>query len=218
MQRVTLDAVIGRHLDVDVCSQCRAFWFEPFETIHLTPASTLRLFAMIADQSKAAAAPAFPTTSHCPQCGALLLLTHDRQRNTAFTYWRCDAGHGRFTPFVDFLREKDFIRALSPQQIAELRRNIQTINCAHCGAAIDLAHDSACGHCGAPLSMLDTQKMVDMAKGMEKPGRAAAPVVLPPAHVRSDITALFTGEDPSSLSLVDLGLQAAAEWLRGFVD
>src|SRR6266568_862398 len=157
MQRLTLDAVLGGQVDIDVCTQCRAFWFEPFETLHLRPASTLKLFSLIAHPN--AAATAFPTTSHCPQCGAQLRLTHDRQRNTPFTYWRCDAGHGRFTPFIDFLREKDFIKPLSPQQIAELRQSVQTIHCGNCGAAIDLAHDSTCGHCGAALSMLDLSKV-----------------------------------------------------------
>jgi hypothetical protein len=217
MQRLTLDAVLGANVDVDVCTQCRAFWFEPFETIHLTPASTMKLFTFIADRAGEAAATSFPTTSHCPKCGALLLLTHDRQRNTGFQYWRCDAGHGRFTPFADFLREKDFIRPLSPQQVAELRQSVQTIHCANCGAPIDLTRDSLCSHCGAALSMLDMKKMADMAKGLEKPGRP--PATLPhPARERSDIGALFTGEDYGSLSLVDLGLKAVAKWLGELVD
>src|SRR6266568_427513 len=158
MERMTVEGVLGRPVDIDVCRRCRAFWFEPFETVHLTASSTVKLFAIISEQSTAAAA-SFPAASYCPQCGARLLLTHDRQRNTAFQYWRCDRGHGRFTPFVDFLREKDFIHPLSPAQIAELRQNVQTIHCASCGAAIDLAHDSTCGHCGAALSMLDLSKV-----------------------------------------------------------
>jgi hypothetical protein len=205
MQRLTVDAVLGAKLDVDVCTQCRAFWFEPFETIHLTPASTMTLFALIAEGA-GSAGTAFPTTSNCPKCGARLLLTHDRQRNTPFTYWRCDAGHGRFTPFVDFLREKDFIRPLSPQQITELRQNVQTIHCANCGAAIDLAHDSTCAHCGAVLSMLDMGKIASL------PVSAAAPAR--PARLNdANIGALFEYEDPREMSLIDLGLRAVAKWL-----
>lgn len=193
MERLTVDAVLGATVDVDVCTQCRAFWFEPFETLHLTPASTLRLFKLIAEST---AGGSFPTTSACPACGAALVLTHDRQRNTPFTYWRCDAGHGRFTPFVDFLREKDFIKPLSPQQITELRQTVQTIHCANCGAPVDLAHDSACAHCGAALSMLDMKKMAEMVK------RPVPPVlVLPPVHEHAPET------------LIDLGLRAVAKWL-----
>src|SRR5712691_3067993 len=164
MQHQNLEAVLGTSVDINFCLGCRAFWFEPFETLHLTRGSTLKLFAVIADQAPAVAASSVPNACYCPKCDARLLLTRDRQHNTSFQYWRCDRGHGRFTSFVDFLREKDFIRPLSPQQIKELRKNIQMINCSNCGAAIDLTRDSVCGHCGSPLSMLDTKKMAEMAK------------------------------------------------------
>ena len=207
MQRLTLDATLGKTLDVDVCTQCRAFWFEPFETIHLTPASTLMLFSLIAKD--AGASGAFPTVSHCPQCGQELRLTHDRQRNTPFTYYRCDAGHGRFTPFVDFLREKDFIKPLSPQQINELRQSVQTIHCGNCGAPIDLTRDSLCSHCGAALSMLDLSKVTRL------PEAAATPTPTRPATRLNDadIGALFEFEDRSEMSLIDLGLRAVAKSL-----
>jgi len=204
MERLTVDAVLGAKLDVDVCTQCRAFWFEPFETIHLTPASTLRVFTLIANA--AGNAGAFPASSQCPKCGAPLLLTHDRQRNTPFTYWRCDNGHGRFTPFVDFLREKDFIKPLSPQQLNELRQSVQTIHCGNCGAPIDLTRDSACAHCGAALSMLDLSKVTRLPAAVPAPAR--------PAHLEdADIGALFEYEDPREMSLIDLGLRAVAKWL-----
>ena len=65
------------------------------------------------------------------------------QRNTRFEYLRCPNGHGRLTTFVEFLKEKDFIRPLSARQIAELRESLQTINCSSCGAAVDLAASTA---------------------------------------------------------------------------
>ena len=203
MDRLTLDAVLGAKLDVDVCTQCRAFWFEPFETLHLTPASTLRLFSLIAEG--AGSASAFPTTSHCPQCGQQLRLAHDRQRNTPFIYYRCDAGHGRFEPFIDFLREKDYIKPLSPQQINELRQSVQTIHCGNCGAPIDLTRDSACQHCGAALSMLDLSKVTRLP--------ASTSPTRPTRLNEADIGALFEFENPHELSLIDLGLRAVAKWL-----
>ena len=61
------------------------------------------------------------------------------QRSTRFEYFRCPHDHGRLTTFFDFLKEKDFVRPLTPPQIAELRKNIQVVNCSNCGAPIDLA-------------------------------------------------------------------------------
>ena len=212
---MTVDGVMGTSVDVHYCLQCRGFWFEPFQTLHLTRNSVLKLFAVITDPSTGAATP-FPNVCYCPKCNGQLHLTHDRQRATAFQYWRCELEHGRFTSFVDFLREKDFIRPLSPQQITELRQNIQVINCSNCGAPIDLAKNSICEHCGSPLSMLDTKAMIEMAKGSVQP---AAPEA---AHEPGQMAALLASRalinrgagTSSSPSLVDLGLLMVARWLR----
>lgn len=211
MRTLTVEAVLGATADVHACLACRAFWFEPYETLHLTRASTLNLFKMIADQTVQAGP--FPKMSYCPICNARLLLTHDRQQNTSFQYWRCEAGHGRFTSFTDFLREKDFIRPLTPLQIAELRKSIQMINCANCGAPIDLGKDSACPHCGAPLSILDAKKM--MAAG------SPTPTAQPPAHPHSDVNSLLASHglpplrhETSAVDLIEHGLATIAQWLR----
>src|SRR6185436_20316625 len=58
MQRLTLDAVLGKTVEVDACTQCRAFWFDPFESLHLTPVSTRSLFRLIAGGAAATAFPA----------------------------------------------------------------------------------------------------------------------------------------------------------------
>jgi hypothetical protein len=230
MQRLTLDGLLGVSVEIDLCLRCRAFWFEPFETIHLTPASTLKVFGLIAAHSGEAATSPFPTSCHCPRCGGHLILTHDRQRNTPFQYYRCDSGHGRFTPFVDFLKEKDFIRPLSPDQIRELRQNIRMINCSNCGAPIDLAKASVCDHCGSPLSMLDAARMRQLAAETQKSCPAVETTMASQAsesHQRDlEVAALFErlkfsarhNEDSSSNSLIELGLQGVAEWLRDLMD
>jgi hypothetical protein len=82
-------------------------------------------------------------------------VTHDLQRTTRFTYYRCPNGHGRFTPFVQFLREKDFIRPLSPAELARLRKTIRVVQCSSCGAPVDLEKDTACPYCRAPIAILD---------------------------------------------------------------
>lgn len=216
MQRLTVEAVLGATMQIDVCSRCRAFWFDPFESIQLTPASTLRLFQLIAEQASAGGSAPWPLACNCPKCGARLLPTHDRQRNTPFEYLRCEVGHGRFTRFTDFLKEKDFIRPLSSQQIHELSQSIRMIHCSNCGASIDLAKSSACGHCGSPLSILDIRKMAEMASQVHT-------VLQPPPALTQphrEISALITGrakDDRSSFNLVDAGLRAVAEWLRHLV-
>ena len=217
MSDVTVEGVLASKIVVSACASCRAFWFEPFETEHLTRGSTLLLFKMIADQG-AASTTAFPTVSHCPVCSRVLVLTHDWQRSTAFQYWRCDQGHGRFTSFVDFLREKDFIKPLTPQQINDLRQNIQMVSCSNCGAPIDLANGSVCPHCGAALSMLDMAKLKQLTTG---PVHPAAPQPTAADHDNHLLSALVASRLASAephpqrpSNLIDLGLQTVVQWLR----
>src|SRR5919109_1451256 len=154
MHEETFDGHLGRSVEVDLCFSCQAFWFDARESLSLTPGSTLRLFKLIGDRS-GRSQPSEADLAKCPRCRGRLRQTHDMQRATRFQYLRCPNGHGRFITFFDFLREKDFIRPLSAAQVAELRRNVQAVNCSNCGAPVDLGRGSVCAHCGSPLSMLD---------------------------------------------------------------
>src|ERR1700730_7464350 len=193
MTRLTLEARLGTTLEIDMCSLCRAIWFDRFEDLHLTPGATLKIFKVISEPAGRPTAP-FPTVLHCPRCHARLLLTHDMQRRTPFQYWRCDNGHGRLMTFGNFLQEKYFVRPLTPQQLEELRQNVQTINCSNCGAAINLVNDSVCAHCGAAVSMLDLQQMartvgqLQAAAAGPQPADGPTPSAAPPGP--SDIEAL----------------------------
>ncbi len=82
-------------------------------------------------------APEDRDLAKCPRCGAQLRRTQDMQRATRFEYFRCPNDHGRLITFFDFLKEKDFVKPLTPHQIAELRRNVESINCSNCGAPVD---------------------------------------------------------------------------------
>jgi endogenous inhibitor of DNA gyrase (YacG/DUF329 family) len=139
---------------VDVCVACQAIWFDAFESLQLTPGATLALFDTIR-KSPPPLGHALPSRLPCPRCTAPLAMTHDLQRTTRFTYYRCDFGHGRFTPFVQFLREKDFIRPLSPAELARLKETIRVVQCSSCGAPVDLEKDAACPYCRAPIAILD---------------------------------------------------------------
>ncbi len=216
MAAQSLDGQLGATVDVDVCAACRVIWFDRYESLQLAPASTIRLFKLIADRDRTAPAPV-REPKKCPRCDIRLLPTHDRQRNTPFSYWRCPREHGRLIGFFDFLREKDFVRPLSPEQLAELRRNVQTINCSNCGAPVDLVHDSACSHCGTPLSMIDLTQIADMAAQTRQAG-APADGGAPAKTV--DIDALFEAikaahvqEPRSAPGLLDAGFDLIARWL-----
>lgn len=158
MTNLALEGRLGPALDIDLCPACRAIWFDQYEDLRLAPSATLKVFGIISEKSAAAPSP-LTGTLRCPRCQTRLLVTHDLQRTTRFQYWRCDGGHGRLMTYIDFLREKDFVRPLTAQQLDELKKNVQTINCSNCGAAIDLANDSVCRHCGSAISMLDLQQM-----------------------------------------------------------
>jgi len=216
MTALTLDGQAGTAVQIDLCDACQAFWFDRYESLRLTPGSTLRLFSRMGQQ-RPAGAPTRPGAL-CPRCGGALRLTHDRQQSTPFVYWRCERGHGRFISFLDFLRQKDFIRPLTLQQVAALRDNLQAVNCANCGAPVDLARETVCGHCGSPLSMIDVPHMQRMVEQLKK---AAAPRPLDPAlpmrleQVRRETEEHFAAASSRghSWSLVGDGLRLLGQWL-----
>jgi hypothetical protein len=85
----------------------------------------------------------------------LLALTHDLQHATRFVYYRCRYGHGRFTPFFQFLREKNFVRPLDAAELARLKESVRTIRCTSCGAPVDIERSTVCPYCQAPIMALD---------------------------------------------------------------
>lgn len=219
-----LDSHRGGTVTVDVCLACQAFWFDGYESLQLTPGATLRLFRIIGDESASARTPMPPVTA-CPRCAMRLVPATDMQRNTRFRYGRCPRGHGRFITFFDFLREKHFVRTLSAQQVAELRAQVQTVNCSNCGAPIDLATTSSCGHCGSPLSMLD-MKHADALIAQLRAAEAAPAAVSPTLPLdllmaRREAERSFSLEargpswyrDAVDAGTVAAGVRALARWL-----
>jgi Zn-finger nucleic acid-binding protein len=229
MQEHTFDAQLGRAVAIDVCEPCQSIWFDGRESLALTPASTLSLFRIIGEHvgrpqlSDADAAK-------CPRCRGRLRRTSDMQRATRFEYFKCPNEHGRLTTFFDFLKEKDFIRPLTPQQIAELRQNVQMVNCPNCGAPIDLAKTAACSHCGSPLSMLDMKQAERIVEQLRQADRSDQPIdpalPLELARARRQTEEAFRGMPSTSLTsdlwisevasngLVGAGLSALARWLK----
>ena len=221
MEDMPLQGHGGTTVAIDVCRGCHAFWFDTHESLQLTPGSTLRLFTLIGDSSSTART-AVSSVLRCPRCRARLVQTNDLQRNTPFRYWRCDHGHGRFITFFDFLREKDFIRPLSPKQIEELRRNVQFVNCSNCGAPVDLSKESTCVHCKTPLSMLDMKQaetVVAQLKRATEPRPIDPALPLELARARREVEASFASETDwwkgaGSEGIVEAGFSALMAWLN----
>jgi Zn-finger nucleic acid-binding protein len=141
-------------LAVDICDECQAMWLDASESQQLTPGAVIALFRVIAaSQPKERAA--YPALLPCPRCTTPLSLTQDVQHSTRFTYYRCRYGHGRFTPFVQFLREKNFIRPPDAQELSRLRAVVSTVRCVSCGAPVPLDRNAVCPYCGAPVMLLD---------------------------------------------------------------
>jgi hypothetical protein len=158
-------------VQVELCLDCRAIWFDAFESAQLAPASILALFRIV-QAARERPARAIASTPHCPACRAALEVTHDIQHTTRFTYWRCGQGHGRFTPFVQFLREKEFVRGLTPAEVSRLSATIRQVRCTSCGAAVDIAHDAACPYCGAPLAILDADAVARTLERLQQSATA----------------------------------------------
>jgi Zn-finger nucleic acid-binding protein len=222
MEERSLEGTYGAKVTLDICGGCQSFWFDLRESLQLAPGSVLELFRMI---HEAQGAPPVPqqTTKKCPRCASVLVETHDLQRITRFSYFRCPAGDGRLIGFFQFLKEKNLIKPLDPKQLAALRQQVKVINCSNCGAPVDLEKGAVCEHCDAPISMLDpnqveatiTQLSAAAAKGRAvDPQELAARVAMARAKTES-FYARLDSEQPrfgrygySRAGLITWGLQA----------
>ena len=225
MQEYSLPGHLGRDVAIDLCEPCQAFWFDAHESLQLSPAATLSLFRVIGER---AARPQLRDGDvvKCPRCKAHLRRTHDLQRATPFEYLKCPHEHGRLISFFEFLKSKDFVKPLTPKQIAELREHVQMVNCSNCGASIDLAHSAACAHCGSALSMLDmehAERVVEQLRGAAAANHHPDPLLpvnlaLARAHVEAALRDTTQAHewyvDAAATGLVGAGLRAVARWLH----
>ena len=174
MSSMSLEGHHGREVHVDVCGTCQSIWFDGYESLQLSANSVLKLFRLISE-SGSRVRGVIGAAAKCPRCAAVLRAVKDMQRTTRFEYRACPQRHGRLISFFNFLREKDFIRPMTPAQIEELRKSVSAVNCSNCGAPVDLAKGTACTHCGSPLSLLDLQQaaklVADLQQAATRPGR-----------------------------------------------
>jgi len=159
MESVSFERPYGHNVTtIDVCRQCPGIWFDNQELLELSPAATLELVAEVAGDRPAARQP-WTAAARCPRCPRRLVETHDLQRATRFSYYRCPAGHGRYLTFYQFLRAKNFVRPLGEAELQELRARIRQINCANCGAPVNVERDAVCGFCRSPLALIDPDQI-----------------------------------------------------------
>lgn len=154
MRSMTLARYDGASLTVDLCTQCYVIWFDQHESTQLAPEAVIELFQEIHAHREGERHP-LSSDLHCPRCTGPLVLSHDICKAGPLTYYRCQHDKGRLTPFFQFLREKQFVRSLSPTELSHVRAQIKQVLCPSCGAPMDLEHAAACSYCGAPLAVLD---------------------------------------------------------------
>ena len=183
MTALSLEGHLGRTVAVDICDSCQALWFDKYESLQLSAASVLQLFRLIGQASGAKAASG---RAKCPRCDRPLRAMHDMQRSARFEYRGCPDNHGRLITFFNFLREKNFIKPLSPAQVEDLRAKLRTVNCSNCGAPVDLARGINCSHCSSPLSMLDLNQAEDLIAKLRHAGNGPQPVERPPLTDTAD--------------------------------
>jgi len=158
MEHRTFERKVSGGVEIDACFACHAMWFDQLESAQLAPGAIVQLFREI-NEHRNDPQKAVAEQCRCPRCRATLLFTQDMQRNNRLTYYRCSMGHGRFTTFYMFLREKNFIRSLSEREAATLRAQVKQIRWSSCGAPIDLGKNMAWPYCQAPVSILDSEQV-----------------------------------------------------------
>ena len=157
MSAYSLPGHYGRSVDIDVCHDCNALWFDQGESTQLSPDGTVALFQLINERGGASstATKKFGEGLRCVTCGTGMRLTNDRVKNTRFAYQSCPSGHGRLTTFYNFLSEKQFVRELTQAERAKLAVSVQQIKCSSCAAPVDIGKTDACQYCRAPVSVFD---------------------------------------------------------------
>ena len=157
MSIYSLPGHYNQNIEIDVCHDCNAIWFDQWESSQLSPDGTVALFQLINERggTSSTAASKFGEGLRCVTCGTGMKLTNDRVKNTRFAYQSCPKGHGRLTTFYNFLAEKQFVRELTQLERSKLAATVQQIKCSGCGASVNIGKTDACEYCRAPVSVFD---------------------------------------------------------------
>jgi Zn-finger nucleic acid-binding protein len=219
----TFSTHLGTPVEIDICWPCHLIWFDHLESTSLSAQSVIDLFRRI-HAHRADDRNIVSLNGNCPTCSTKLALTNDIGRSGRFSYYRCPHGHGRLISFVQFLREKNFVRTLNAAELQTLAVTVKQVRCSSCGAGINIEHDSACTHCGAPISVLDEQAVAKALHALDD--KANRPRTQAPAHTSTHTPspAPYSPNpsdfvrDNSSSGLTDLLLTGLAAVLAATLD
>jgi len=221
MQSTAFRTHLDTPLDVDICWSCHLIWFDNLESVSMSAQSVIDLFTRIHAQRNEARS-LVSLTGDCPICSGALVQSFDISRTGRFQYHRCPNGHGRLITFVQFLREKHFVRTLSEAELHALSAKVRQIRCSSCSAGIDIAHDAACTHCGSPVSVLDeaavAKALADLDQRREKK-RAPAQLPSPESYIPRPSSnrhhpTYSTGFEPELVDLLVAGATALLSLTR----
>lgn len=211
MRGQDLEHIYHGLVHVEVCFVCSGIWFDHLASAQLAPAGVIELFKEIHAHQDVPRRPFAPQLS-CPHCHDALVLTHDLGKAGRFSYHRCLRGDGRFTPFFQFLREKQFVRNLTVPELQRVRAQVRQISCSECGAPIDLEHSSECQYCHAPVSFLDPEA-VERAAAMWADADHRRHLAPTPEALTDSLRRIQLAHDDQTSSATRLGdvLLAAAD-------
>jgi hypothetical protein len=167
MDPLAMEGVYGPAIELDVCFACHVLWLDQRESIHLSPRGTLDLFRVM-HEHRDDPRHALGNRTRCPRCQAPLALVKDIGKGGRFSYYSCPRRHGRLTPFSEFLKEKQFVRGLSPAEQHRMRAEVKQVQCSGCGAPVDLLQGFECGHCGAPITVLDADAVEKTLRELDR--------------------------------------------------
>lgn len=154
MDHVALEGKYGADIEVDLCFACHVLWLDKREAVLLSPRGTMDLFRML-HEHRDDARHSLQASSRCPRCTGPLKLQHDIGKGGRFSYYSCPKRDGRLTPFSEFLKEKQFVRELTPAEKSRVRADVKNVQCSSCGAPVDVNKGFVCGHCSSPIAVLD---------------------------------------------------------------
>jgi len=170
MDRLAVDGIYGSDIEIDLCFACHLMWLDKRESIQLSPRGTLDLFRVI-QEHRDDARHSLKERLVCPRCRRRLSVQRDIGKGGRFSYHACPQRHGRLTPFSEFLKEKQFVRALSPVEQQRVRAEIKNVRCSSCGAPVDVVKGFQCEHCGSPITVLDANAVAKALSELEAADR-----------------------------------------------